>query len=433
MNRKYDLEDYYDDEDYLDDELDYYEEQYNKKQAKPQSNVNKANPQPNKQNKVVEKPKPINNKVTKDKPREENKTKSAVSNKQIESNDSKKDKIKCPFASIEEANSLYKSENNERISNSEFKPTLNLIAIGHVDAGKSTLLGHFLFLLGELSDRQIVKFEKECKNIGKPSFHFAWALDENQEERKRGVTVDIAYKQIQTEKFFINLMDAPGHRDFVPNMISGAAQADAALLIIDASPNSFESGFFLGGQTKEHAILAMALGVKEIIVVINKMEVCDWSVERYEYIEKELMNFLIIIGFNKKDNIHFVPVSGLSGINLITTPEKDKNEWYLKESLLDIINNLRVPSRQYNHPERLLISDISKGIVNNKQGCEIFGMLLGGCLSTKPTYGIYPPGIPVNIKTMKLQNTDVTKSLAYAGNIVELIVDIDENTMEGIK
>jgi signal recognition particle receptor subunit beta len=161
------------------------------------------------------------------------------------------------------------------------KTNISLVIIGHVDSGKSTLMGHLLYLLGEINDKTMAKYEKESKKIGKNTFHFAWAMDEDTEERKRGVTVDIAYKYFETANKKVTAMDAPGHKDFIPNMITGTSAADAALLVIDCNKGCFESGFFSGGQTKEHAVLARSLGVKQIIVCCNKLEMIEWSKERY--------------------------------------------------------------------------------------------------------------------------------------------------------
>ena len=149
---------------------------------------------------------------------------------------------------------------------------INMVVIGHVDAGKSTLMGHFLYLLGYVPHAKMRQYEKESKSIGKATFQFAWVLDENETERERGVTINIAMKHFQLKDKNVTLIDAPGHKDFIPNMISGAAQADCAILVIDSKKNAFEAGFLHGGQTKEHATLARCLGVSQIIVAVNKLD-----------------------------------------------------------------------------------------------------------------------------------------------------------------
>lgn len=456
MSKKYNMADYYEDE--LDYDDDYYEElqKKEKKKAEKKNAVPQAKKAPNtttNANSQNKNPNLFGSSATSSKAGTNNagstKTGATASNSNTSNTKSKpielslnkensnlkaepvkliKNESKAPIATIEEANTPYVIDTKltGEIDSNE-KPSLNLIVIGHVDAGKSTLLGHFLMLTGQISERQIQKFEKECKSIGKATFQFAWALDEDLEERKRGVTVDIGYKTIETEKFFINIMDAPGHRDFISNMISGACQADCALLIIDASPNSFEAGFFLGGQTREHAILTFALGVKQILVVVNKMETVQWSEKRFNDIKSSLTDFLVQIGF-LFENINFIPVSGLQGTNLIKLDTKKENDWYSKGSLLDHINSFSVPKREITHPTRFIITDVGKGIVNSKQGIQIFGKLETGVLETKQKYGIYPLAVTTSVLTINSQNKQTTK--ISAGDSADFIIDLDEANLE---
>lgn len=313
------------------------------------------------------------------------------------------------------------------------KENLNLIVIGHVDAGKSTLMGHFLFKLGLVSERQLQKYENESKLHGKNTFHFAWTMDENTEERKRGVTMDIAYKYLEIEKFYLTIMDSPGHRDYVPNMIIGTSQADCALLIIDSQKDSFESGFFANGQTREHATIALALGVKQIIVVINKMETSNWSFERYDYIKTQLEIFLLELGFSK-ECIRFIPVSGLLGINLIDINNDDlkSNKWWAKESLLSMINSFNKPERFYNFPVRFNITESGIGTINNLNGFQLMGKLESGIISDSEDYCICPINIKVSIRSMRSQNDK--KNLIYAGENAEILLkNINESESLQIK
>jgi translation elongation factor EF-1alpha len=199
------------------------------------------------------------------------------------------------------------------------KPRLSVVVVGHVDAGKSTLMGHLLADLGIISSRTIAKFAKEAKECGKASFAYAWVLDESASERARGVTVDVGMNYFETKSARFTLLDAPGHRDFVPNMIAGAAQADVAVLVVDATPGGFESGFGSGGQTREHAALVRNFGVTQLVVAVNKLDQVGWAQTRFEAIKSELLSYLLSVGFGK-DKITFVPVSGLSGINLVKSP-----------------------------------------------------------------------------------------------------------------
>lgn len=182
------------------------------------------------------------------------------------------------------------------------KDVLNLIVIGHVDSGKSTLMGHLLYQLGQVSKKTMHKYEQESKKIGKSSFAYAWVLDETEEERSRGITIDVAQTKFETDKKIIYLMDAPGHKDFIPNMITGATQADSAILVINSITGEFETGFDAGGQTREHSLLVKSLGISQIIVAVNKMDMCDWSKDRFLDICKKLGNFLVKqCGFKEND------------------------------------------------------------------------------------------------------------------------------------
>ena len=179
--------------------------------------------------------------------------------------------VKCK--THEELNEIYpKLERKDIIYEAETTKHLNLVIIGHVDSGKSTTMGHLLYKLGYVTHQKLHEYKRESAKIGKKTFEFAWVMDENNTERDKGVTINIAIKSFKTQNSLVTLIDAPGHRDFIPNMITGAAQADTALLIIDSGKSSFEAGFYFGGQTKEHSILARSLGVTQIVVCINKLD-----------------------------------------------------------------------------------------------------------------------------------------------------------------
>jgi elongation factor 1-alpha len=175
---------------------------------------------------------------------------------------------------------------------SKNKPHLNLVIIGHVDHGKSTMTGHLLYLTGAVDDRKIAKFAKESESMGRASWKFAWVLDKLKEERERGVTIDIAFFKFTTQKYDFTIIDAPGHRDFVKNMITGTSQADAALLVVSAEKGGFEAGISEMGQTREHALLAKTLGVEQLVVVINKMDTVDYSEDRYNEVKDETVRLL---------------------------------------------------------------------------------------------------------------------------------------------
>uniref|UniRef100_A0A672FL42 HBS1-like protein n=1 Tax=Salarias fasciatus TaxID=181472 RepID=A0A672FL42_SALFA len=242
------------------------------------------------------------------------------------------------------------------------KPLLNLVVIGHVDAGKSTLMGHLLYLLGNVNKRTMHKYEQESKKAGKASFAYAWVLDETGEERDRGVTMDVGMTKFETNSKVVTLMDAPGHRDFIPNMITGAAQADVAVLVVDASRGEFEAGFEAGGQTREHALLVRSLGVTQLAVAVNKMDQVNWQQERFQEITSKLGHFLKQAGFKESD-VFYVPTSGLSGENLATrSTAAQLTSWYSGLSLLEQIDAFKPPQRSVDKPFRLCVSDVFKGI-----------------------------------------------------------------------
>ncbi|MHA2249705.1 MAG: translation elongation factor EF-1 subunit alpha [Candidatus Kariarchaeaceae archaeon] len=238
------------------------------------------------------------------------------------------------------------------------KPHLNLVIIGHVDHGKSTMTGHLLYLTGAVDDRQIAKFAKESESMGRASWKFAWVLDKLKEERERGVTIDIAFFKFSTQKYDFTIIDAPGHRDFVKNMITGTSQADAALLVISAEKGGFEAGISEMGQTREHALLAKTLGVEQLTVCVNKMDTVDYSEDRFNEVKDETARLLTEEKTMAWDleKIHFIPVSGIEGDNL---KEKSANmPWYKGVTLLKAFDDLTVPEKPTTKPLRLPIQDV---------------------------------------------------------------------------
>jgi len=237
------------------------------------------------------------------------------------------------------------------------KPHLNLVIIGHVDHGKSTTMGHLLYLAGAIDDRTVKQYEEEAERLGKETFKFAWVLDSLKEERERGLTIDLRFLKFETPNYFFTVIDAPGHRDFVKNMITGASQADAAVLFVSAKKGEFEAGIGPGGQTREHAFLAFTLGVRQLVVAINKMDdpSVNWSQERYEEIRKEISRMLRLVGYNP-DNINFVPTSGWTGDNLIKKSEK--MPWYDGPTLYEALDAFKLPPKPIDKPLRLPIQDV---------------------------------------------------------------------------
>uniref|UniRef100_A0A3B4WNH2 HBS1-like translational GTPase n=1 Tax=Seriola lalandi dorsalis TaxID=1841481 RepID=A0A3B4WNH2_SERLL len=297
------------------------------------------------------------------------------------------------------------------------KPLLNLVVIGHVDAGKSTLMGHLLYLLGNVNKRTMHKYEQESKKAGKASFAYAWVLDETGEERDRGVTMDVGMTKFETNSKVVTLMDAPGHKDFIPNMITGAAQADVAVLVVDASRGEFEAGFEAGGQTREHALLVRSLGVTQLAVAVNKMDQVNWQQERFQEIISKLGHFLKQAGFKESD-VFYIPTSGLSGENLATRSSVSQlTSWYSGPSLLEQIDALKSPQRSVDKPFRLCVSDVFK---DQGSGFCVTGKIEAGYIQTGDRILAMPPNETCTVKGITLH--DEALDWAAAGDHVSLTV-----------
>ncbi|CAA2980666.1 HBS1 isoform X1 [Olea europaea subsp. europaea] len=292
---------------------------------------------------------------------------------------------------------------------------LNLAIVGHVDSGKSTLSGRLLHLLGRISQKEMHKYEKEAKQQGKGSFAYAWALDESAEERERGITMTVAVAFFNSKKYHVVLLDSPGHRDFVPNMISGATQADAAILVVDASVGSFEAGLdAIGGQTREHAQLIRSFGVDQIIVVVNKMDVVEYSQERFDMIKQKLGTFLRSCGF-KDSSVLWIPVSAMENQNLVATPSDTRLfTWFHGPCLLDAIDSLQLPARDYSKPLLMPICDIIK---SQSQGqVSACGKLETGAIRTGSKVLVMPSRVVATVRSME-RDSQVC-SIARAGDNV---------------
>jgi len=235
------------------------------------------------------------------------------------------------------------------------KPHLNLVVIGHVDHGKSTLMGHFLCRLGAVDERKFKEIEEVAAKMGKESWKYAWILDKYKEERERGLTIDLAYLKFETKKYEFTLIDAPGHRDFVKNMVTGASQADAALLVVSAKTGEYEAGISPEGQTREHIFLARTMGIDQVIVAINKMDLVNWDRTRYEQVKAGVSKLLRIAGYRVSE-ISFIPTSGLLGDNLV---ERSKNmPWYTGPTLYEAFDMLKEPPRPIDKPLRIPVQDV---------------------------------------------------------------------------
>jgi len=309
------------------------------------------------------------------------------------------------------------------------KPHLSIVVIGHVDSGKSTTTGHLIFKCGGVSDRTIEKFKKEAEEMGKGSFCYAWVLDKLKSERERGITIDIALMQFQTDKYAVTIIDAPGHRDFIKNMITGTSQADAAVLIVAAGTGEFEAGIGSTGQTREHLLLAYTLGVKQIVIAINKMDTTapPFSQDRYNEITKEVKNYLKKVGYQQRW-VPFVPISGFHGHYIVDTelgakdmpwfdkgypvvqfPDKndDAKKVHIKY-LTAALDNVCPPERPVLKPLRLPLQDVYKigGIGTVPVGRVETGVIKPGMVVT---FG--PVGLSTEVKSVEMHHESLPEAL----------------------
>jgi len=298
------------------------------------------------------------------------------------------------------------------------KGHINIVVIGHVDSGKSTTTGHLIYKCGGIDKRTIEKFEKEAQEMGKGSFKYAWVLDKLKAERERGITIDIALWKFETDKFYVTIIDAPGHRDFIKNMITGTSQADCAVLIVAAGVGEFEAGISKNGQTREHALLAFTLGVKQMIIGVNKMDSTEppYSEKRFTEISSEVQSYVKKIGYNPK-SVPFVPISGWHGDNMLEQSENMK--WFkgwnkeVKEgkfsgyTLFAALDAIIPPTRPSDKPLRLPLQDVYKigGIGTVPVGRVETGTLKPGCVCT-----FAPSGLTTEVKSVEMHHESLSEA-----------------------
>jgi elongation factor 1 alpha-like protein len=294
---------------------------------------------------------------------------------------------------------------------------------GHVDHGKSTLMGRLLLDLKVVSQSTLRKYQKEADTIGKSSFALAWVMDAGQDERERGITVDTATRVFETDKTIFTIIDAPGHQDFIPNMIAGASQADFALLVIDAGLNSFESG--LRGQTREHALLVRSLGVKKIVVVVNKMDRVNWDLSRFREIKDQMSAFLSAANF-PSSMISFVPCSGLIGTNISKNPDQNQVPeafWYKGPTLVEEIDSIDTVDRAIDGPLRLKIDSVFRS--PSAGWVQAIGRIDSGNVQVGDKVVVQPSGERALVKAIEINDSDSTE-WAVAGQIASLrLVNIE--------
>jgi len=313
------------------------------------------------------------------------------------------------------------------------KKHINIVFCGHVDAGKSTISGHIMYLTGQVDERTMEKYEREAKAKHRESWKFAWCMDSTDEERAKGKTQECGRGTFGTDKKNYTILDAPGHKNFVPHMIGGASQADVACLVISVRKGEFEAGFDRGGQSREHVVLAKTAGVKTLIVGINKMDdpsVCleggVWDEERYNEVKAILLPFLTQTGF-KKDDLFFMPISGFTGANLKNRVDTAICPWYNGPALLEYLDDLQPSARFYDMPLRFPIADKYKDM-----GTCVMGKLEAGTIKKGESLVIVPNKITVTVDEIFIDQGETVIQLLEAGpgdNIKMKLKGVEEDQL----
>jgi len=278
------------------------------------------------------------------------------------------------------------------------KPHMNLAVIGHIDHGKSTLVGRLLYETGTIPAHVIEKYKAEAEEKGKGSFAFAWVMDSLKEERERGITIDIAHKRFDTAKYYYTIVDCPGHRDFVKNMITGASQADAAILTVDAKDGVME-------QTKEHVFLATTLGINQLIIAVNKMDSVNYSEDRFNEVKEDVSSLLKMVGY-KLDGVNFIPTSALFGAN-ISELSKD-TPWYKGPTILEGLDLFTAPDKPTGLPLRIPVQDAYtiSGI-----GTVPVGRVETGTMKPGDKVSFMPSGATGEVKSIEMHHEEIAEAV----------------------
>ncbi|VVB57844.1 Elongation factor 1-alpha [Candidatus Anstonella stagnisolia] len=279
------------------------------------------------------------------------------------------------------------------------KEHINLIFIGHVDHGKSTSVGRILYETGALSEQQLRKLKEEAEKVGKATFEFAFTMDTLKEERERGVTIDLSHKEFETAKYYFTIIDAPGHKDFVKNMITGASQADAAVLVCSAKEG-------IQPQTKEHAFLAKVLGVKQMIVAVNKMDAVNYDHLKFDEVKTQMTTLLKNIGY-KVEDIPFVPYSGFAGTNIKNKPTAEM-PWYSGPTLLECFDKFTVPAKPLDKPLRLPIQDV---FTITGHGTVPVGRVETGVMKINDSVIFMPSGAKGEVKKIEMHHQELQQAI----------------------
>lgn len=296
------------------------------------------------------------------------------------------------------------------------KSHLNIIFTGHVDAGKSTMGGQLLYLTGAVDKRTMQKYEQEAKAAGKETWYLSWALDSGKEERAQGKTVEVGRAYFESEKRRYTILDAPGHKTFVPSMITGAAQADIAMLVLSARKGEFETGFERDGQTREHAVLIKNNGISKLTIVVNKMDdaTVQWDKGRFDEICGKIKPFLKSIGFNLKTDVTFIPVSAQMGQNMKDRLDKSVASWYDGPALLEYLDDMEIMDRNINAPFMLPVSE-----KYNELGTMVMGKIESGHVKKGDTLLLMPNKSTIEVAGIYTEESEEMDQ-AFCGDNIRL-------------
>jgi elongation factor 1-alpha len=283
------------------------------------------------------------------------------------------------------------------------KDHLNLVIIGHIDHGKSTMMGALLIETGAVTDREARELEKLAKEYDRESWSYAFVFDRLKEERQRGITIDLAFRKFETKTKYFTIIDAPGHADFVKNMITGASQADCAILVVSGKKGEMEVGIAANGQTREHAYLAQTLGIKQLVVAVNKADVYDYSESRFNECKESVGDLLKSIGFK---DVKFIPTSGMQMQNL--SRKSDKIPWYDGPTLIDAIDQFVLPEKPTNKPLRLPIQDSYR---IKGTGVVPVGRVETGILKKGDKIIIMPTGFQGEIRSIEMHHEEIPQAI----------------------
>ena len=277
------------------------------------------------------------------------------------------------------------------------KPHMNLIFIGHIDHGKSTTVGRLLFDTKAVSEQDMKKLKDEVAKYNRPTFEFAFVMDQLKEERERGITIDIMHRDFQTPKYYFTIIDAPGHRDFVKNMITGASQADAAVLVV-STPDGVQS------QTREHAYLARVLGISQLVVGLNKIDAVNYDRAKFDDTKSKVSELLRTVGYDVS-KLLFVPYSALEGINV--SSKSDKLSWYTGPTLLEALDLFQVPKKPTDKPLRLPVQDVYS---ISGFGTVPVGKVETGVMKPGDSIIIMPSGVKTEVKSIEMHHQQLQKA-----------------------